>query len=165
MPGRPQVAILTGSPRWDRTGDRRHLVTLAPWEYLFVAFNAANFPDLFWPMVVVSVALLVGQVVLYNVRIRQLRKHEPLVTLNEWLLWTGVIVFSLLVIEALFVWYFAFVLATILVGLVVFFWVRFFRFPPMIAEYNEYLRRTRFFSQEKYKHPEATIRPRRRRRR
>ena len=140
-------------------------MTLAPWEYLFVAFNTANFPDLFWPMVVVSVALLVGQVVLYNVRIRQLRRHEPLVTLNEWVLWTGVIVFSLLVIEALFVWYFVFVLTTILVGLVVFFWVRFFRFPPMIAEYNQYLRRTRFFSQEKYKHPEATIRPRRRRRR
>ena len=140
-------------------------MTLAPWEYLFVAFNTANFPDLFWPMVVVSVVLLIGQVVLYNVRIRQLRRHEPLVTLNEWVLWTGVIVFSLLVIEALFVWYFVFVLTTILVGLVVFFWVRFFRFPPMIAEYNQYLRRTRFFSQEKYKHPEATIRPRRRRRR
>lgn len=140
-------------------------MTLAPWEYLFVAFNAANFPDLFWPMVAAGIALLVGQIVLYNVRVRQLRKHEPLVTLNEWLLWTGVIVFSLLVIEAIFVWYFVFVLATILVGLVVFFWVRFFRFPPMIAEYNEYLRRTRFFSQEKYKHPEATIRPRRRRRR
>jgi len=135
-------------------------VTLAPWEYLFVAFNAANFPDLFWPMVVVSIVLLVGQIVLYNVRIRQLRKHEPLITLNEWLLWTGVIVFSLLVIEAVFVWYFVFVLASILVGLIVFFWVRFFRFPPMIAEYNEYLRRTRFFSQEKYKHPEATIRQR-----
>jgi len=140
-------------------------VALAPWEYLFVAFNAVNFPDLFLPLLIVSVILLVGQVVLYNVRVRQLHRHEPLVTLNEWLLWTGVIVFSLLIIEAVFVWYFIFVLATILVGMVVFVWVRFFRFPPMIAEYNDYLRRTRFFSQEKYKHPEATIRSRRRRRR
>ena len=140
-------------------------MALAPWEYLFVAFNAVNFPDLFLPLLIVSVILLVGQVVLYNVRVRQLHRHEPLVTLNEWLLWTGVIVFSLLIIEAVFVWYFVFVLATILVGMVVFVWVRFFRFPPMIAEYNDYLRRTRFFSQEKYKHPEATIRSRRRRRR
>jgi phosphatidylserine synthase len=140
-------------------------VALAPWEYLFVAFNAVNFPDLFLPLLIVSVILLVGQVVLYNVRVRQLHRHEPLVTLNEWLLWTGVIVFLLLIIEAVFVWYFIFVLATILVGMVVFVWVRFFRFPPMIAEYNDYLRRTRFFSQEKYKHPEATIRSRRRRRR
>ena len=140
-------------------------MALAPWEYLFVAFNAVNFPDLFLPLLIVSVILLVGQVVLYNVRVRQLHRHEPLVTLNEWLLWTGVIVFSLLIIEAVFVWYFIFVLATILVGMVVFVWVRFFRFPPMIAEYNDYLRRTRFFSQEKYKHPEATIRSRRRRRR
>ena len=140
-------------------------MALAPWEYLFVAFNAVNFPDLFLPLLIVSVILLVGQVVLYNVRVRQLHRHEPLVTLNEWLLWTGVIVFLLLIIEAVFVWYFIFVLATILVGMVVFVWVRFFRFPPMIAEYNDYLRRTRFFSQEKYKHPEATIRSRRRRRR
>jgi hypothetical protein len=76
-----------------------------------------------------------------------------------------VIMFSLLLIEAVFAWYFLFVLVTVLVGLGVYVWIRFVRFPPVIVQYNEYLRRTRFFSQAKYKHPEATIRPSRRRRR
>ena len=38
-------------------------MTLAPWEYLFFAFNAFNFPDLFWPTVYASIAALVATVV------------------------------------------------------------------------------------------------------
>jgi len=140
-------------------------VTHAPWDYLFKAFNRVNYPDIFYPILVLAIVLLVVQVILYNVRTRQLHRHAPLVAMQEWLLWTGVITFSLLIIEALFVWYFAFVLATIVAGLATYAWIAFRRFPPMIEAYNEHLRRTRFFSQAKYKHPEATIRPSRRRRR
>jgi hypothetical protein len=136
-----------------------------PWYYFFQPFNSIEFPDLLNPLWILALLLLVAQVVLYNVRARQLRRHEPLVSLQEWLLWTGVISFSLILIEAVFAWYFLFVLVTVIVGLGVYVWVRFLRFPPLIAQYNEYLRRTRFFSQAKYKHPEATIRPSRRRRR
>jgi len=39
-------------------------------------------------------------------------------------------------------------------------WTRFRYFPPIIAAYNQQLRRARFFSQARYKHPEATIRQR-----
>lgn len=138
-------------------------MTLAPWDYFFRPFNSIEFPDLLTPIWVLALVLLVAQVVLYNVRSRQLHRHEPLVAMQEWLLWTGVITFSLLLVEAVFAWYFLFVLVTLLVGLGVYVWIRFFRFPPVISQYNEYLRRTRFFSQAKYKHPEATIRPSRRR--
>ena len=140
-------------------------MTQAPWEYLFRAFNAKNFPDLFWPLVIVSAVLLVGQVLLYNIRTRQLRRYEPLVAMQEWLLWTGVITFSLLLIMALFVWYFVFVAVTIVAGITAYAWIRFVHFPPLIEAYNAQLRRARFFSQAKYKHPEATIRTRRSRRR
>ncbi len=140
-------------------------MTHAPWDYFFRPFNSIEFPDLLNPLWILALVLLVVQIVLYNVRARQLRRHEPLVALQEWLLWTGVITFSLLLIEAVFAWYFLFVLITVLAGLAIYVWVRFVRFPPVIAQYNEYLRRSRFFSQAKYKHPEATIRPSRRRRR
>lgn len=136
-------------------------MTLAPWEYLFRAFNSANFPDLFWPVSILSLVLLIGQVILYNVRTRRLHRYEPLVTMQEWLLWTGVITFSLLLIMALFVWYFLFVLITIVAGIAAYVWIRFVRFPPLIAAYNAQLRRARFFSEARYKHPETTIRPRR----
>ena len=52
---------------------------------------------------------LVGTVVLYNVRSRQLHRHEPLRTLQEWLLWTGLATFGLILVGAVFRFYFLFV--------------------------------------------------------
>ncbi len=140
-------------------------MTLPPWEYLFRAFSSANFPDLFWPVSIAALVLLVVQVILYNVRTRQLHRYEPLVAMQEWLLWTGIVTFSLLLVMALFVWYFFFVAITIVLGIAAYGWIRFIRFPPLIAAYNAQLRRARFFSEARYKHPESTIRSRRSRRR
>jgi hypothetical protein len=130
-------------------------------EYLYpgVAFNSKNFPDLFVPLMAVAAVLLVGQVVLYNVRSRQLHRFEPLRTLQEWLLWTGLIVFGLILVEGIFNFYFLFVLLTVVIGVATFIWIRFFRFPPMIAAYNQQLRRQRFFGEAK-KSAEETIRRR-----
>jgi hypothetical protein len=140
-------------------------VTLGPTDYLLQRFDSANFPDLFWPVVITSIVLLAMQVLLYNIRSRQLHRYEPLVAMQEWLLWTGIITFGLLLIESVFVWYFLFVLLTVFVGAATYIWIRFVRFPPIIDVYNQQLRRARFFSQAKYRHPEATIRTKRRRRR
>jgi hypothetical protein len=135
-------------------------VTLAPWEYLFFAFNAFNFPDLFWPTVWASIAALVATVVLYNVRTRQLHRHRPYLDLWEWLLWTGLITFSLLLVGALFVFDFFLVLGTAIAGVVTLVWVRFRRFPPIIAAYERQLARQRYLSRQRVSDPEATIRRR-----
>jgi hypothetical protein len=100
----------------------------------------------------------VAVVILYNVRTRQLRKHPPYLDMYEWLLWTGVIVFSLLLIFAIFVFDFIFVISTIVIGCGVFVWIRFVRFPPMLAAYETKLAKARYFSRMKYAQPEATIR-------
>ena len=62
---------------------------LPPWDYLFLPFTPHNFPDLFTPMWIASLALLVTLVVLYNVRTRALHRHAPYLDLWEWLLWSG----------------------------------------------------------------------------
>jgi hypothetical protein len=121
-------------------------------------FSPQNFPDLFYPVAVVSLLLLVGTVVLYNVQTRRLHHHPPLVALQEWLLWTGLAVFGLLLVYAIFKFYFVFVLLTVIIGLATFVWIRFIRFPPIIAAYNEALRRERFLSQKRYRDPDSTIR-------
>ncbi len=126
-----------------------------------VSFDDLNFPDLYWPMGIASAVLLVATLVLYNVRLRQLHRHEPLRTLQEWLLWTGLSTFGLLLVAWVFHFYFLFVFAILVIGLATFVWIRFFRFPPYIEMYNEQLRRQRFFSQSKYKHAESTVRTRR----
>lgn len=135
-------------------------MTHAPWEYLLKVFNDREFPDLFHPLWVAALVLLVVQVVLYNVRSRQLHRHEPLVSLQEWLLWTGLLTFGLVLVMAVFHWYFVFVLVTLALGLAAYVWIRFLRFPPLIRAYNLQLRRARFFSTARYKHPEATMRAR-----
>lgn len=141
---------------------------LGPLEYLFGAsgqrapqFTLDNFPDIYWPIVVASLFFFIGTIVLYNVRIRQLHRHEPLRSLQEWLLWTGLVTFGLVLVGTVFSFYFLFILIFIVSGLVAFVWIRFFRFPPYIAAYNEQLRRARFFSQARYKQAEATVRSRR----
>lgn len=133
-------------------------MTLPPWEYLFLAFNGVNFPDLFNATWISSLVLLGALVILYNVRTRALRHHAPYLDMYEWLLWTGVIVFSLLLTFSLFVWDFLFVLATMIGGAAVFVWIRFVRFPPVFEIYERKLARERYFTRSKFSRPEATIR-------
>jgi hypothetical protein len=128
--------------------------------FLDGGFSPQNFPDLFYPVSVAALVLLVGAVVLYNVQTRRLHHHPPLVTLQEWLLWTGLAVFGLLLVYAVFQFYFIFVLATVVIGLATFIWIRFFRFPPIIRAYNSALRRERSMSQKRFRDADATIRSR-----
>ena len=92
-------------------------MTRPPWEYLFLAFNSVNFPDLFNAIWIAALVFLAATVVLYLVRTRQLRKHQPYLELYEWILWTGVIFFSLLLIYAVFHFDFIIVVTSIPVGL------------------------------------------------
>jgi hypothetical protein len=146
-------------------------VTLPPWEYLFTSFNSENFPDLFHPLWISSAILLVVLIVLYNVRTRALHKHAPYVDMWEWLWWAGLIAFLLLIIEALFVFDFILVLATVIIGVGTLVWIRFLRFPPILRAHEQRLARQRYYTKQKFADPEATIRrrggrrPQRRRRR
>jgi len=143
-------------------------VLLFPWEYLFKPFSTHTFPDLFTGTWVAALVLLVAVVVLYNVRTRQLHRHRPYLEMYEWLLWTGIVVFSLLVVYSIFRFSFVIVLLTEIVGLGAMIWIRFVRFPPFFQAYERQLAKQRYFSRERFSKPEATIRTkssRRRRRR
>jgi small-conductance mechanosensitive channel len=127
---------------------------------LFLAggFSADNFQDLFYPITIAALVLLVATVVLYNVMSRRLKAHPPLVNLHEWLFWTGLSTFGLLVVYAIFNFYFIFVLGTIVVGIGTMIWIRFYRFPPLITAYNAILRREQYLAHKKYATADATIR-------
>lgn len=135
---------------------------LGPLDYLGrIAFTQENFPDIYLPIWVASLVFFIGTIILYNIRVRQLHRHEPLRAMQEWLLWTGLITFGFVLVGTLFNFYFLFILGTIIVGIATLIWIRFFRFPPYIQAYNDQLRRARFFSQSKYKAAEATVRSKR----
>jgi hypothetical protein len=143
-------------------------VKLLPWDYLWIGFSSDNFPDLFNPVWIASLVLLVVLVVLYNVRTRALHRHRLYTDMWEWLLWTGLITFFLLVAGALFQFDFAVVLVILFSGLGVLLWARFRKYPPLFEAYEHQLARQRYLARAKSSRPEATIRTkstRRRRRR
>ncbi|HSP19451.1 MAG TPA: hypothetical protein VLQ79_08055 [Myxococcaceae bacterium] len=141
---------------------------LAPWDYLFVKFNESNFPDLYLPLLVASFLGLIAIVVFYNVRTRQLHRHQVYLQMYEWMLWTLVITFSLMLVYVVFAFDMIIVLGTLVIGLGMLVWTRFVRFPPYFAAYERQLAKQRYYSRTRYAHPETTIRSkssRRRRRR
>lgn len=135
-------------------------MTLPPWEYLFTAFSHDNFPDIFHPTWIAALVLLVVLTVLYNLRTRALHRHPPYLEMLEWLWWTGLITFSLVIIESLFVFDFFLVLTTLIVGIGTLVWIRFIRFPPFFAAYETRLAKERYYSKQKYSTPDATIKKR-----
>jgi hypothetical protein len=135
-------------------------VTLAPWEYLFRSFSSGNFADLFHPTWIAALVLLVVLFVLYNRRTKALHRHQPYLDLWEWLWWTGLITFSLLLIESVFIFSFILVLATEIIGIGTLLWIRFVKFPPILRAHEQRLARQRYFTKQKFAEPEATIRRR-----
>ncbi len=131
---------------------------LPPWEYLLEPFNPHTFPDLFTPTWVVCLVLLVALIVMYNVRTRTLHRHAPYLDLYEWLLWTGLSVFGLLLTAAVFSFDLIIVLVIGVIGLSTLTWVRFIRFPPILDAYEHKLAKQRYYTKSKYDRAEATIR-------
>ena len=143
-------------------------VTLFPWDYFWLSFNKVNFPDLFDPIWMASLVLLVVLLAAYYVRTRQLHRHRLYLDMWEWLLWTGLITFLLVVIGAVFQFDFAVEMVILVTGLAVFVWVRFIRYPALFEAYEHQLARQRYLARSRASRPDATIRSkagRRRRRR
>jgi len=144
-----------------------------PWnqiDTLLIAFNKQNFPVIWDRAWQVSLTLLVVGIFLYNFQGRRLHAYSVFLDLNEWLLWTSVGVFSLILMFTIFNFDFIFVAPTAIGGAVLFIWIRFIHFPPLIQAYEERLARQRYFQRSKTSHPDTTIRakaaakPKRRRR-
>jgi len=134
-------------------------VRLLPWEYLLTRFSAHTFHDLYTPTWVASIVLLVVLVLLYNARTRALHRHAPYLDMYEWLLWTGISLFGLILVAVVFNFYFLVLLIILATGLGVMIWIRFIRFPPLFDVYEQKLAKQRYFTRSKFAHPEATIRP------
>ncbi|HEY6014837.1 MAG TPA: hypothetical protein VIU37_12550 [Candidatus Limnocylindrales bacterium] len=133
-------------------------MTLLPWDYFWISFSKRNFPDLFDPVWIASLVLLAVLIVAYTIRTRQLHRHRLYLDMWEWLLWTGIITFFLLVMGAVFVFDFAVELTILVVGVGVLVWVRFWRYPALFEAYEVQLARQRYLARAKASRPEATIR-------
>ena len=132
---------------------------LLPWEYLFTRFGTHTFPDLYTKTWVATLILLVGLVLLYNNRTRALHRHAPYLELWEWLLWSGLSLFGLLITGSIFAFELIVLLVIFTVGMGAMLWIRFLRFPPILRGYEERLAKQRYYTKQKFSRPETTIRP------
>ena len=98
-------------------------------------------------------------VILYNLRTRALHRHAPYLDLWEWLLWTGLSLFGLLITASIFAFEFIVVLVIFTIGMSVMLWIRFLRFPPILNAYEVRLAKQRYYTKTKFSRPETTIRP------
>lgn len=133
-----------------------------PWnqlDLLLIGFNTTNFPLIFQLTWMTAVVILVLGVVLYNFQGRRLHAYAVFLDLNEWLMWTSVGIAALLLLYSIFGFDFIFVLPTLVGGAILYVWIRFIHFPPLITAYEERLARQRYFQRSRISHPEATIRP------
>jgi hypothetical protein len=131
-----------------------------PWNQLstlLTSFTPLNFGffTITWQL---SLVFLVVGILGYNFQGRRLHAYSVFLDLNEWLMWTTVGVFSLLLMFALFNFDLIFVLPTMIGGAALFIWIRFIHFPPLIQAYEERLARQRYFQRSKTSHPSETIR-------
>jgi hypothetical protein len=131
---------------------------LLPWDYFFTAFDKINFPDLFDPIWMGSLVMLIVLVVLYTLRTRALHRHRLYLDMWEWLFWTGLITFFLLIVGSLFRFDFIVILVILVAGLLTMAYARFRRFPPLFEAYEHQLARQRYLARARASRPEATIR-------
>jgi hypothetical protein len=135
-------------------------VTRSFLDYLTDPFTPQLFGDIFTPTWVAALVLLTALIILYNVRTRRLHRHKPYVDMWEWMLWTGISAFGLVLVGSIFKFEFWLVLLFEIVGVGALAWVRFRKFPPEFASYEHRLARQRFFSRTKFSRPESTVRQR-----
>ena len=134
---------------------------LLPWEYFFLPFSKDTFPDLFDPIWMGSLVLMLVLFVLYTLRTRALHRHRLYLDMWEWLFWTGLITFFLVIVGAIFRFDFIVILVTLVAGLGTLAYARFRRFPPMFEAYEHQLARQRYLARARQARPEATIRTKR----
>ena len=132
-----------------------------PWDYFFVAFEKLSFPDIFDPIWMGSLVLLIVLIVLYTLRTRALHRHRLYLDMWEWIFWSGLITFFLLIVGATFRFDFAVILVIMLSGLGTMAWARFRRYPPLFEAYEHQLARQRYLARARSARPEATIRTKR----
>ena len=133
-------------------------MNLFPWDYFWVGFNKRNFPDLFDPLWMGSGVLLIVLIVVYVMRTRALHRHRHYLDMWEWLFWSGLITYFLIVVGAIFQFDFAVVMVILLSGLSTMVYARFRKYPPLFEAYEHQLARQRYLARARNTRPEASIR-------
>jgi heme A synthase len=135
---------------------------------LFESFTPISFPDLFTLMWVGSLVVLAGTVFVYTAAQRRYRRYPQILSLHEWVFWSLVVTWGIAPLLVVIHVPLLMLLLIVVPGMVVAAWATFIKFPPIIAQMNDEIRRQRFVPpprRETRERPRPTPAGRRRRHR
>jgi len=103
-----------------------------------------NFPDLFTLLWIVSLVIIIGAILVYNLAQRRYRRYPAILTLHEWVFWSIIVTWGVVPLLVIIHVPMLLVLLVVLPGMAIAAWAAFIRFPPIIAAANDEIRRRRF---------------------
>jgi hypothetical protein len=135
---------------------------------LFESFTPLGFRDLFTLMWVGALLILAGTILVYTTAQRRYRRYPAILSLHEWVFWSLVVTWGIVPLLVVIHVPLLMLLLIVVPGMVVAAWATFIKFPPIIAQMNDEIRRQRFVPpprRETRERPRPTPAGRRRRHR
>jgi hypothetical protein len=111
---------------------------------LFDPFTPVNFPDLFSLMWVGAIAIVLGAIFVYSTAQRRYRRYPQILALHEWVFWSIVVTWGIIPLLVVIHVPLLLILLIVIPGMAVAAYATFVRFPPLIAQMNDEIRRRRF---------------------
>jgi len=135
---------------------------------LFEPFTPIGFPDLFTLMWVGATLIVAGSIFVYSAAQRRYRRYPAILSLHEWVFWSFIVTWGIVPLLVVIHVPLLMLLLIVLPGMAVAVWATFVKFPPVIAQMNDEIRRQRFVPpprREARERPRPTPAGRRRRHR
>ena len=112
--------------------------------HLFDGLSPTNFPNLFTTMWVGALIIVAGTRIVYVMAQRRYRRYPAILSLHEWVFWSLAVPWTLVPLLAVIHVTLILILALVVPGMAIAAWATFLKFPPIIAEANDEIRRRRY---------------------
>jgi hypothetical protein len=112
--------------------------------HLFDGLSPINFPNLFTTMWVGALIIVAGTSIVYVMAQRRYRRYPAILSLHEWVFWSLAVPWTLVPLLAVIHVTLILILALVVPGMAIAAWAAFWKYPPIIAEANDEIRRRRY---------------------
>ena len=111
---------------------------------LFDPFTPIGFRDLFTLTWAGALLIVIGAIFVYTTAQRRYRRYPAILALHEWVFWSIVVTWGLVPLLAVIHVPLLLILLIVVPGMAIAAWATFFKFPPLIADMNNEIRRQKF---------------------
>lgn len=107
-------------------------------------FTPLNFQDLFTLMWVGALVITVGSIAVYSWAQSRYRRYPAILSLHEWVFWSLVVTWGIVPLLVIIHVPLLLILLIVVPGMAIAAWASFIKFPPIIADANDEIRRQRY---------------------